>query len=114
MHFLYFLGVINVFLVLQLYMQKFQLKGERFGGGGGYFGRGRWGGFRGGFRGGLSRQGDTCYKCGGTGHWAIDCKGRGDAGTTITIIKCISHLVVTPSECSRQSLVPSTRQSHPQ
>lgn len=109
MHFLYFLGVINVFLVLQLYMQKFQLKGERFGGGGGYFGRGRWGGFRG----GLSRQGDTCYKCGGTGHWAIDCKGQGDAGTTITIIKRISHLVVIPSECSRQSLVSSTRQSHP-
>uniref|UniRef100_A0AAX7SSP3 DNA 3'-5' helicase n=1 Tax=Astatotilapia calliptera TaxID=8154 RepID=A0AAX7SSP3_ASTCA len=48
---------------------------------------GRWGGFR-----------------GGTGHWAIDCKGRGDAGTTITIIKRISHLVVIPSECSRQSL----------
>uniref|UniRef100_A0AAQ5ZV66 DNA 3'-5' helicase n=1 Tax=Amphiprion ocellaris TaxID=80972 RepID=A0AAQ5ZV66_AMPOC len=56
----------------QLYMQKFQLKGERFGGGGGYFGRGR----RGGFRGGFNRQGDTCYKCGGTGHWAVDCKGR--------------------------------------
>ncbi|KAK2830464.1 hypothetical protein Q5P01_018395 [Channa striata] len=62
----------GVALRKQLYMQKFQLKGERFGGGGGYFGRGR----RGGFRGGLSRQGDTCYKCGGTGHWAIDCKGR--------------------------------------
>ncbi|XP_032391324.1 ATP-dependent DNA helicase Q4 isoform X2 [Etheostoma spectabile] len=56
----------------QLYMQKFQLKGERFGGAGGFFGRGR----RGGFRGGLSRQGDTCYKCGGTGHWAMNCKGR--------------------------------------
>ncbi|XP_030596861.1 ATP-dependent DNA helicase Q4 isoform X2 [Archocentrus centrarchus] len=62
----------GVALRKQLYMQKFQLKGERFGGGGGYFGRGR----RGGFRGGLSRQGDTCYKCGGAGHWAIDCKGR--------------------------------------
>ncbi len=46
---------------------------ERFGGGGGFFGRGR----RGGFRGGFSRQGDTCYKCGGTGHWAMDCKGPG-------------------------------------
>ncbi|XP_069550310.1 ATP-dependent DNA helicase Q4 [Brachyistius frenatus] len=57
----------------QLYMQKFQLKGERFGGGSGQFGRGRW---RGGFRGGLSQQGDTCYKCGGTGHWANECKGR--------------------------------------
>ncbi|KAM4630506.1 ATP-dependent DNA helicase Q4 [Polymixia lowei] len=56
----------------QMYMQKFQLKGERFGGPGGHFGRGR----RGGFRGGFNRQGDTCYKCGGTGHWAIDCKGR--------------------------------------
>ncbi|XP_054461672.1 ATP-dependent DNA helicase Q4 [Anoplopoma fimbria] len=55
----------------QMYAQKFQLKGERFGGGGGFFGRGR----RGGFRGGLNRQGDTCYKCGGTGHWAMACKG---------------------------------------
>ncbi|XP_077955551.1 ATP-dependent DNA helicase Q4 isoform X1 [Gasterosteus aculeatus] len=55
----------------QMYMQKFQLKGEPFGGGGGFFGRGR----RGGFRGGISRQGDTCFKCGGTGHWSMDCKG---------------------------------------
>ncbi|XP_061598358.1 ATP-dependent DNA helicase Q4 [Cololabis saira] len=58
----------------QMHMHKFQLKGERFGGGGYGRGRGGWGG-RGGFRGGLSRQGDSCYKCGGTGHWAIDCKG---------------------------------------
>ncbi|XP_068603107.1 ATP-dependent DNA helicase Q4 [Brachionichthys hirsutus] len=55
----------------QMYLQKFQLKGERFGGGSGNFGRGR----RGGFRGGYSRQGDTCYRCGGSGHWATDCKG---------------------------------------
>ncbi|XP_030644288.1 ATP-dependent DNA helicase Q4 [Chanos chanos] len=51
----------------QMYMQKFQLKGERFGGGAGR-GGGRFGGF--------SRQGDSCYKCGGTGHWARDCRGR--------------------------------------
>ncbi|XP_067281238.1 ATP-dependent DNA helicase Q4 [Pseudorasbora parva] len=51
----------------QMYMQKFQLKGERFGGGFGR-GRGRFGGF--------NRQGDTCYKCGGTGHWAQDCRGK--------------------------------------
>ncbi|KAK1880138.1 ATP-dependent DNA helicase Q4 [Dissostichus eleginoides] len=63
----------------QIYMEKFQLKGERFGGhgflsrgGGGGF---RGGGYRGGFRGGMNQSGDTCYKCGGTGHWAIHCKG---------------------------------------
>uniref|UniRef100_A0A8D3DYQ4 DNA 3'-5' helicase n=1 Tax=Scophthalmus maximus TaxID=52904 RepID=A0A8D3DYQ4_SCOMX len=57
----------GVFLRKQMYMQKFQLKGERFGGGGG-----------------LSRQGDTCYKCGGTGHWAMDCKGPGNTEGTFT------------------------------
>ncbi|KAG5842663.1 hypothetical protein ANANG_G00180000 [Anguilla anguilla] len=39
----------------QMYMEKFQLKGERFGGGTGRGGR-RFGGF--------SRQGDSCFKCG--------------------------------------------------
>ncbi|XP_029514695.2 ATP-dependent DNA helicase Q4-like isoform X1 [Oncorhynchus nerka] len=67
----------------QLTMEKFQLKGERFGGpdsrfrggrGGFRGGRGR-GGFRGGF-GGFNHTGDTCFKCGGTGHWAMNCKGR--------------------------------------
>ncbi|XP_035284076.1 ATP-dependent DNA helicase Q4 [Anguilla anguilla] len=54
----------------QMYMEKFQLKGERFGGGTGRGGR-RFGGF--------SRQGDSCFKCGGTGHWARDCRGRAPA-----------------------------------
>ncbi|XP_072304035.1 ATP-dependent DNA helicase Q4 [Eucyclogobius newberryi] len=61
----------------QMYMEKFQLKGERFGGGRGFFRGGR-----GGFRGSISRQGDTCYKCGGTGHWAMDCKGRAPPPST--------------------------------
>ncbi|KAG9355410.1 hypothetical protein JZ751_000248 [Albula glossodonta] len=56
----------------QMYIQKFQLKGERFGGGSGRGGR-RFGGF--------SRQGDSCFKCGGTGHWARDCRGQAPAST---------------------------------
>lgn len=74
--------VINSFCVFQMYMQKFQLKGEPFGGGGGFFGRGR----RGGLRGGISRQGDTCFKCGGTGHWSMDCKGPGNTKETQTLL----------------------------
>ncbi|XP_067111566.1 ATP-dependent DNA helicase Q4 [Osmerus mordax] len=49
-----------------MYMQKFELKGERFGGVTGR-GRGKFSGF--------SRQGDSCFKCGGTGHWSRDCRG---------------------------------------
>ncbi|KAJ8334100.1 hypothetical protein SKAU_G00397390 [Synaphobranchus kaupii] len=56
----------------QMYIEKFQLKGERFGGSGGRGGR-RFGGF--------NRQGDSCFKCGGTGHWARDCRGRAPAPT---------------------------------
>ncbi|XP_036827081.1 ATP-dependent DNA helicase Q4 [Oncorhynchus mykiss] len=56
-----------------------QLKGEMFGGPdsrfrGGFCRRGR-GGFRGSF-GGFKRPGDSCFKCGGIGHWAMNCKGR--------------------------------------
>uniref|UniRef100_A0A8C7PRQ0 DNA 3'-5' helicase n=1 Tax=Oncorhynchus mykiss TaxID=8022 RepID=A0A8C7PRQ0_ONCMY len=53
------------FSLFQLTMEKFQLKGERFGGPDS----------RGGF-GGFNRPGDPCFKCGGTGHWAMNCKGR--------------------------------------
>uniref|UniRef100_A0A8C9W4I4 ATP-dependent DNA helicase Q4 n=1 Tax=Scleropages formosus TaxID=113540 RepID=A0A8C9W4I4_SCLFO len=51
----------------QMYVQKFMLKGERFGGGLGR-GRGRFGS--------LARQNDSCFKCGGIGHWAQDCYGK--------------------------------------
>lgn len=78
-------------------MQKFQLKGERFGGGGGHFGRG----WRRGFRGGLSRQGDTCYKCGGTGHWAIDCKGRGN---TESLTHTICFFLINDNNYNRSHL----------
>uniref|UniRef100_A0A4W6CCD2 DNA 3'-5' helicase n=1 Tax=Lates calcarifer TaxID=8187 RepID=A0A4W6CCD2_LATCA len=71
---------LSVLCLFQLYMQKFQLKGERFGGGG------------------LSRQGDTCYKCGGTGHWAIDCKGRGNTEFSQIKLVCVHVCSETPAE----------------
>nr|XP_032646874.1 ATP-dependent DNA helicase Q4 isoform X3 [Chelonoidis abingdonii] len=44
----------------QVWKQKWQKKGEWFGGGGRCFDRGS----------------DTCFRCGGAGHWASECKGR--------------------------------------
>eukprot|EP00062_Callorhinchus_milii_P010249 gi/632954930/ref/XP_007893222.1/ PREDICTED: ATP-dependent DNA helicase Q4 isoform X1 [Callorhinchus milii] len=47
----------------QVWKQKLQMKGERFGGGR------------------FNRSGDTCFRCGGTGHWAKDCRGQGFKAT---------------------------------
>uniref|UniRef100_A0A3B4UIT2 DNA 3'-5' helicase n=1 Tax=Seriola dumerili TaxID=41447 RepID=A0A3B4UIT2_SERDU len=61
--------------MFQLYMQKFQLKGERFGGGG-----------------------DTCYKCGGTGHWAIDCKGRATPADVYAALQDLGYKSFRPGQ----------------
>ncbi|XP_029448199.1 LOW QUALITY PROTEIN: ATP-dependent DNA helicase Q4 [Rhinatrema bivittatum] len=45
----------------QAWKQKWQKKGEQFGGGGG---------------GGGGRGSDACFRCGGRGHWASQCRGR--------------------------------------
>nr|XP_008120225.1 PREDICTED: ATP-dependent DNA helicase Q4 [Anolis carolinensis] len=47
----------------QVWKQKWQKKGELFGGGGG---GGRI----------LGRSSDTCFRCGEVGHWASQCKGK--------------------------------------
>ncbi|KAM4700283.1 ATP-dependent DNA helicase Q4 isoform 2-T2 [Discoglossus pictus] len=44
----------------QMWKQKFQKKGQQFGGGAKHF----------------NRSEDTCFRCGSTGHWASECTGR--------------------------------------
>uniref|UniRef100_A0A6I8NPE2 DNA 3'-5' helicase n=1 Tax=Ornithorhynchus anatinus TaxID=9258 RepID=A0A6I8NPE2_ORNAN len=47
----------------QVWKQKWQKKGQQFGGGGSHG----------------SHENDTCFRCGGRGHWAAQCRRRGDA-----------------------------------
>ncbi|XP_044309171.1 uncharacterized protein LOC123035249 [Varanus komodoensis] len=48
----------------QVWKQKWRKKGEQFGGGGRP----------------LDRGSDLCFRCGGLGHWALQCKGSGKSG----------------------------------
>uniref|UniRef100_F7FCZ1 DNA 3'-5' helicase n=1 Tax=Ornithorhynchus anatinus TaxID=9258 RepID=F7FCZ1_ORNAN len=45
----------------QVWKQKWQKKGQQFGGGGSHG----------------SHENDTCFRCGGRGHWAAQCRRRG-------------------------------------
>ncbi|XP_078086752.1 ATP-dependent DNA helicase Q4 [Mustelus asterias] len=80
-------GVLRgAYLRKQAWKQKLQMKGERFGGGGGRF----------------NRSGDTCFRCGATGHWAKNCKGRGHN----TGFKAVSEEKVETSEMTDNDTTP--------
>ncbi|XP_063155824.1 ATP-dependent DNA helicase Q4 isoform X2 [Candoia aspera] len=59
----------------QVWRQKWQKKGQQFGGGGRP----------------VDQSSDTCFKCGGRGHWSSQCKGEGRlsaAGTLLEEDRC--------------------------
>ncbi|XP_067824745.1 ATP-dependent DNA helicase Q4 [Heptranchias perlo] len=81
-------GVLRgAYLRNQAWKQKLQMKGERFGGGGG---------------GRFHRNGDTCFRCGGTGHWAKNCRGQGFN----TGLKAVSEEKVETSEMMDNDISP--------
>ncbi|XP_059496448.1 ATP-dependent DNA helicase Q4 isoform X2 [Stegostoma tigrinum] len=70
----------------QVWKQKWNLKGEHFGGGAGRF----------------SRKGDMCFRCGATGHWAKNCSGQGFN----TGFKAASEEKVEMSEMTDDDIAP--------
>ncbi|XP_067871838.1 ATP-dependent DNA helicase Q4 [Heterodontus francisci] len=74
-------GVLRgAYLRKQVWKQKLQMKGERFGGGR------------------FNRNGDVCFRCGATGHWAKNCRGQG--------LKAVTEEKVEISEMTDNDISP--------